>query len=423
MTFSSNRMHDCALSDSRRNVWAHILDGGLFIAALHFISAQSVLPVLFDALLAPTWLIAMAPQLLLIGILVPSIFIAHRVDRWSRVKPFAMWMGFFQRVPFLLAALALLMFDDDHYTLLLWVVASSVLFTGIFGGVILGAWQELVHKTVPTQSRAGMFAARNFISGLLGVFIGLIVKEVLTAYTGMTGFGILFLCASVMVFISYFAFWSIREHEDIEKRNDEQLSFTQNMKNIPRLMKAEPGFFMLCIVGALGSLQFLVIPFMAINIRDTLGADDAIIGQLLTAQMFGVLLGNIIGGIIGNRFGGRIPYLLSFAVMSLCFLILLIFEHQWLLFFAFAILGAGQCIMHIGQSTLALELAPRKYRSTSLSFMHVLMVPFLILSSFLAAWLRETLGAGHQLPLIIALVIMVLAGLLVLRVPEPRRQA
>ena len=374
----------------RRNLWAHVIDGGLFIAAMHFVSTVTVLPVLLEFLGAGNTLIALAPQLMMLGFMLPSIFVAHWVDRMVRVKPYTLTLGVFQRLPFVVAACALWYFNDpQHYGWLLLLVVLSILSIGLVSGFVMAAWQELVHRTVPNHLRAGMFAARNALAALMGVLIGFIVEGILESHAGTSGYGLLFACASVGVFLSYIAFWCIRERPDYSKRERPAISMVQNLKTIPALMRAQPGFLALCIVSVIGTIYYLVIPFMAIEIRDRLGADDGIIGRLLIAQMIGAIVGNMSAGYLGNAYGGRLPYMLGSLCMLASFVGLYVGQDEWTLLLVFAVFGCGQFMCQVGQHTLSLELAPDADRASCLSGMRVLMVPFLLLASLAAAALRD----------------------------------
>ena len=406
----------------KRNLWAHVIDGALFIAALNFISTVTVLPVLFEFLGANSLLIALAPQLMMLGFMLPSIFIAHWVDRLVRVKPYTMVMGVFQRLPFVVSAFALLYFNEpQYYSWLLIVVVCSILSIGLVSGFITAAWEELIHRTVHRRLRAGMFASRNAWSAGLGVLIGVIVERILATYTGTTGFGILFACASVGVCLSYIAFWFIQEQPDFTKQERPRVRLIENMKMIPRLMMSQPGFLMLSIVSALGTFYFLAIPFIAIDIRDRLGAGDEVIGRLLIWQMVGAIIGNISAGYLGNLYGGRMPYVVGTICMFISFMVLLLTNNELLMFSAFALFGGGQFMCMVGQHTLSLELAPHADRASCLSGLRVFMVPFLLVASLAAALIRDWWG-GLGCSLLIAGLCALVSVILILRIPEPRRR-
>jgi MFS family permease len=91
-----------------RNYLAHSLEGGLFMGALSFVSASTLLPTVVRSLRGPDWLISMMPVMMAVGALLPPVFTAHVIDRLRRYMPLLLVTGVFQRVPYLLAGLALL---------------------------------------------------------------------------------------------------------------------------------------------------------------------------------------------------------------------------------------------------------------------------------------------------------------------------
>ena len=404
----------------RRNLIAHIADGGLYIGATMFVAPATVLPVLFEKLSAPTWLIALAPQLMILGFLLPSLFVAHFVDRMSYVKPFTVWLGLFQRLPYLVIAASFFILDpqQDAPLLLLFVVVG-VFGSGIIGGLAMGSWQELLHRTVPAKNRAGMFAARNALAAILGLIVGLLVERILEHFDGMQGYGVLFTCTSVVVFMSYATFWFIKEEPEPDRAQQERIGLWKNIRDAPSVVRSQPGFLLFIVVAVLGTVHALVLPFMAIDACATVDAGDAFVGRLLAAQMFGGLMGNLCAGYMGNRWGGRLPLFIGHALLPLSFVLLVLSSSEWSFLLCFSLLGLAQFTMMVGQNTLALELAPAKRRATGLSVLRTLIAPMLILMSLSAAWMRDS-GLDLSVHVYVVLVCAVVILCLITRIPEPR---
>lgn len=406
----------------RRNLLAHILDGGLYMGAMQFLAATTVLPVMLAYLTAPTWLIALAPQLSMLGFMLPAILVAHWVDRMQRVKPFTVCMGLLQRLPFLFVAVALLMVDvATHRTWLLVLIVGAIVLSGVLGGFGMGAWQELVHRTVPAHFRAGMFAARNALAALLGLGAGLIVETILSHYQGTTGYGLLFLCTASGLFLSYIAFCAIREEPDHARASQPAISFRQNMRELPAVLRAQPGFIQLLVVNVFGAAIMLVLPFMAIEACARLEIGDAFVGRLLLAQMLGGLGGNLLAGVLGNRHGGRLPWLLGLLSCIMCFVAFQYCSTAFAFQLIFALLGMALFMVMVGQHTLVLELAPAARRTTCLSVFRLVTAPAIIAVSLLAAVLRDH-GVAFSNQSTLAVLLLVPGFLLLLRIPEPRKQ-
>jgi len=197
--------------DIRWNYIAHAIEGGLYIGGLSFVAANSVLPRIVEILGGPAWVISLTPILTMLGFNLLPVFNAHRIEMLERVKPVLLLTGIFQRIPYLFAGLAIYFLGVKHPHAALWFVVLVPLLSGLFGGLISTAWQELVAKTVPNRRRASVFALRNIISSMIGITAGGIIAAVLNWMPGIRGYGLLHLITFVFLALSYVVFVHIRE--------------------------------------------------------------------------------------------------------------------------------------------------------------------------------------------------------------------
>lgn len=191
---------------ARTNQLAHGIEGGLFIGALTFLSAETVLPVMIRSLNGPTWLIALMPLMMMMGLAWPSLFISRLVERLHRVKPFVLITGVFQRVPYVLAMLSLFMFGTSRPLLTLSLVALAPFLLGLTGGISFSAWQELTANVIPRERLASVWALRSTVGAGIGIGAGMTIRLVLARYPGTTGYGILHGLAAGLLMMSYAVF-------------------------------------------------------------------------------------------------------------------------------------------------------------------------------------------------------------------------
>ena len=71
----------------RHNTVAHVIEGGLFIGGLAFVSAETLLPTVIKNLGGGNWLISLMPVMMMAGFMLPPIFTAHWIDRQRRFMP------------------------------------------------------------------------------------------------------------------------------------------------------------------------------------------------------------------------------------------------------------------------------------------------------------------------------------------------
>jgi len=97
-----------------RNYHAHIWEGGLYLGGMAFVSAETVLPRIVEQLGATPLIISMMPTLLILGFMSPGVLVVPLLERLPRYYPFVMLAGFLQRLPYLLAGLALWFLGDGY---------------------------------------------------------------------------------------------------------------------------------------------------------------------------------------------------------------------------------------------------------------------------------------------------------------------
>ena len=288
-----------------RNYLMHSLEGGFIIGGMTFVSAETVLPRLVEFLNGPAWLISLMPIMLALGFCLPPVFTAHRVEKLNRMKPFIMATSIFQRIPFLIAGLVLLLsVRQDAFLALLAIVLAPFL-AGLAGGLGMTAWQELIIKTIPENRRASLFAIRMIISAGFGIAAGGIISQILGQYPGIRGYGILYCIAFGFMMLSYAAFSLVRETNLPQRTVNHAKSLKQNLREMPGLIRSNRRFqYYLWALAAMNGL-YVMLPFLTIHALRVLKKPDSFMGILVTTQMVGGIAGNILTGYLGDRFGGK----------------------------------------------------------------------------------------------------------------------
>jgi MFS family permease len=403
-----------------RNYLAHSLEGGLFMGGLGFISATTVLPTVIKNLHGPSWLISLMPVMMPVGVLLPPILTAHVIDRLRRYMPLLLVTGVFQRLPYLLAAAALLYAAEASPTLALAAAALAPLVAGIFCGVSFTAWQQLLIRTIPPKRRSSLFAVRSIICCGLGLFAGWVVRTLLHAYPGPDGYGLLHLCTFGALAASYVVFTMIREPAPAPAPTNARLGLRENLRGIPRLVARDRrlGLYLLSI--SLMNGIYILLPFLAIHARQAVGRGESYLGDLLIVQMAGAVVGNLLSGYLGDRIGGKIVLLVSRGVFVLVAAWSAVAASDWAfraIFFAF---GLGHFALMIGDKTLALELCPTRQRSTYLAVMAFVKMATMLIATAVsgAIW-----NGGRRFGLLAALTVATVSASLALLVPvrEPRK--
>ncbi len=403
-----------------RNYTAHIIEGGLFMGALAFLNAETVMPVVIQSLGGPNWLVALMPSMIILGFAIPPLLTAHWIERLAWMKPYVIIVGIFQRLPYLPAAIALLFFQESHPLLTLTLVALAPFASGLCGGLSVGAWLQLVSRIIPPHRLSSGWAFRFIIGAGTGILAGEIIRSVLAQYPGAQGFGILHLITTGMMLLSLMTFFTIREiHPAPSAPPAPLVTLRQNLVRLPQILR-EDRPYRLYIFGRMGSVGlFILLPFLSLYVLRITGQPESFVGILVTIQMIGGIFGNVLAGYLGDRFGGRLPVMLAQIIfVSICLTVPFI-AAVWAFGVLYFVLGMAFFMNNVGLQTLNIELAPSDRRPTYVAVVSVVSVPCLLAAAALSAYLH-TYTENIIFPALAA-VLVILFGLAgIYRMPEPR---
>lgn len=404
-----------------RNYLAHGLEGGIFMGGLRFVEPQVILPAMLHTLGGPTWLVAFSPIVFQVGFFGPQIFTAFLIERLHRFHPFLMITGIPQRLSFLLAAVVLMIWGGSHPRIALLAVALAPCISSVSGGISSVGWQEFLAKTIPSERRASLWGFRAVVAAVIGLFAGRVVDMVLQAWPGPFGYGVLHLCAFGCLVVSYVIFAMIRETPLPPKRAaHERVGWWSYMRELPGIVRSDPRLRNVLLARLFSVGLLIVLPFMAVHALDALGKPDSFLGMLVIAQMVGSILGNLTGGYLGDRHSSRLVLVLArLSAIALC-LGMLVASAAWHFLGLFVLFGAAFAWSRMGQTTLALEIAPLQKRVAYMTVVNLVGVA----ASLGAAGVASVVRA--QSPDMAALAVpgaamLAVSLFFVLRIADPRR--
>lgn len=403
----------------RRNYLLHCVEGGLYGGGLAFVAAETVLPPMIRDLGGPTWAIALAPSLLFICFFLPGPFATPLIERRPRLFPFIAFFGVIQRLPYLLAAIAIGSCWESHPAAVPWIVILTPVVSGLAGSVAIPAWMELVARLIPEHKRASGWAARFIIGSLIGIAAGLAIHWILETWPGTFGYAILHGLTFVFLSLSMVAFLFLRETDFPEPEPVEGHWYRRRLRIYAEILTTPSPFRRLMVVRMTGYGFMILAPFLSITALDVTGRPESVLGGFVMAQMLGGIAGNVLGGWLGDRFGGkRILMLAKILQLGLCGL--LAFNTSYLGFLvSFFLFGLCFFLLHIGDQTLGMEISPVRRRPSFLAMYNFCMVPAALVSAG-AAWLIHSNFDGF-FPFSIAAAATILISIWILTtVPEPR---
>src|SRR5688572_22380457 len=193
----------------RRNYRLHILEGGALIGALGAINSNTVGTSLVESLGGSAWMVALMPLASTLGFSLGPILNAHRLDRQSHFLPaLRKWLPL-SRLPICVSALGLWCCGSS--ALSMWTVLLCTIVYGVIGGLCVGAWQQLILRTVRPEKRSALFATRYLASNVIGLGVASLVGPILAFWPGTDGYAILHLMAFAGAMLAYRLLMAVRE--------------------------------------------------------------------------------------------------------------------------------------------------------------------------------------------------------------------
>jgi MFS family permease len=369
----------------RRNHRLHVLEGATLVGAMGAINGNTVGTSLVESLGGTAWMVAFVPMASTLGFSLGPILTAHRLDQQAQFLPALRTSLPISRLPILLIALVLGLYGAGPLSA--WTVLSGYVIYGVIAGLSVGAWQQLILRTVRPERRHSLFATRYLASNVLGLLVASAVGPVLARWSGPDGYALLHLIAFAGAIISYRLLMTVREPILPPQPAVEERSFLENLRGVPALFAGDRRLLGYLWAVVLVNSQYLVMGFLALHALRTLREAQSYVGTLTSAQMLGAVVGTFVAARLGSRWGSR-ALLVAARLLFLGVAIGAVFVTRDSAFrLLFAMYGAAIWVNLVGHNTMMLELLPAARRSTVLAVFSLVQVPTMLLAAELGAWL------------------------------------
>jgi MFS family permease len=384
----------------RRNYRLHILEGATLIGALGAINANTVGTSLVESLGGEAWMVALMPLASTLGFSVGPILNAHRLDRQSYFLPaLRRWLPL-SRLPILAVAVVLWVCGSSAPSL--WTVLLCTVTYGTIGGLSVGAWQQLILRTVRPDRRSALFATRYLASNMLGLGVASLVGPILARWPGTHGYALLHLIAFGGAMIAYRLLMAVREPSGpmpiIEERG-----FWENLRGVPALFASDRRLPNYLWAVALVNSQYLLMGFLAVHALESLRQSHSYVGVLTSAQMVGAVVGTFAAARSSSLCRSRTLLIWARVMLLAVALGALFATHDYAFRALFAVYGAATWVNLTGHNTMTLELLPPARRSTVLAVFSLVQVPSMLLAAEVGAWLWHAQVPFHWIAALTAL--------------------
>ena len=400
------------------NFNVNLLDISFITLGLSLVSRETVMPVLVSSLTDSRIAIGLIAAIWSLGYYLPQLLTANFTERLRYKKPFVMWVGgLAERVPYLLAAIAIWALAGSRPILTLAIFFFLIGMTSFGAGIATPAWFDMIAKVIPVQRRGIWSGLGHSLGALMGIVGAVFVARILDAYPFPNNFAVLFLLASVAVAISWIGLALNREPPSPTLKERTRLS--TYLARLPGILRNNPNYSRFLIGRTIIQLGAMASGFFIVYGRERFAIDGAGIGLLTGVLVGSQALMNLIWGVLGDRLGHKI--VLTAAAFGMAIAALIAWSaasFAWLVG-TFILLGAYLAADAVSALNIILEFCAPEDRPTYIGLTNTLLAPGLILAPLLGGWLATILGFRNMC--VIAISLSVLGGwLLLLWVRDPR---
>ena len=405
----------------RHNVAALGVDYGLFVVGLAFASQSTILPAFAEYLGAPNVVIGAIPAVMTLGWFMPSLFAAGHTETLERKLPFLLRYTIWERVPFLVLALAAFFLADRAPALTLGVLLVMLLIVTGVGGVLMPAWMDLIGRVVPVTLRGRFFGFSNLGASAGGLLASVATASILATIPAPASYGLCFVGTSVCLALSFIALVLVREPASTSWAP--AVPLREYLARIPALLGRDPNLAwflaarVFAVIGTIGN------GFYTVYALRTWDAPAAQAGVFTTLLFLGQMVGNTVLGWLADRRGHRLVIMLGLGASLVGNLAAIAAPGLGSFGAVFVLMGIQIAAINVSNLNVMLEFAPEaSAQPTYVGLGTTLPAPVAFVAPLAAGLLADALGFAAVFSTA-ALAGGVALGLLIARVRDPRALA
>ena len=403
-----------------RNFWINVSDGALYSAALAVVPINILLPAYVRKFSDNEYLVNLVLALFLFGITAPQIAVARHVDRWPFKKPPMLFIGLFQRLPWLVLALAA-WFIPPHQAGLHLVLLFAML--GVFAfssGLSIPIWLVLLGKLIPEQLRGRLMAWRQMLGMGLAIGAAAGARYILKTLAFPHNYAVLFMTCFALASVSLILLCYLREDRpDPIRPTPGNLA---HLADLWRLLQADRNYTRYVIASllfTLGTLYGGLITSYGID-RFDLGERNHVFASIAILSAPAGMVAIYGFGWLGDRYGHKWNHVFSAFFVLLAMALLLTGKSLTLYMAAYVLIQIALNTEIVSRTAILLEFGGPERAAAYISIKNTLTAPLSLAAPLLGAWLARQFG--YPAVFSTTLVIFALAALFTaVWVREPRR--
>lgn len=376
-----------------KNYWLNVWDGALFTTAMTLLPVTILLPAYVKTYFTDNvFLINLIPALHIFGFTAPQILMARHIESLTHRKKIMLITGLFQRIPWLLLGLSLLIIpaQSKQVHLALFFIFFAVY--AVSSGINVPVWFDLLGKLTAPDRRGRLMATRQTIGQGLGIGAAFLAAMILRRSHFPLNYSILFLLFFALTSLSLFLLIFLDEHPSKEIKKKEK--FNHYLKTLPSLLRKDRNYIHFLIASsilALAAMQGGLVTAYGIDTFE-LETKHHILAYITALTSGTGMVTLYIFGWLGDKYGHKLNLALSgfFTVLSMAFL--LFFKNLTAFTVSFILMQLSVSTGVVSRTGIMLALCPERDRPTYVSLKNTLTAPISLAAPFLGAWIAQTGG-------------------------------
>ncbi|SEM30648.1 hypothetical protein SAMN05443999_11933 [Roseovarius azorensis] len=383
------------LPDESRRFWRIAGAGAAFQGGAAAVDSATVVASLVFHLTGSAFAVGFASAVLRLGWLLPQLIVGYLAERAERRMPFYVFGAYGRAACLVLIAVLLWwgsdwpQFDWPPVPLAVGFLALWTLYAFV-SGVVAVPYNDIVGRSIPSETRSRMLAWRFFGGGLIALGVAGFVGLVIDAMPLLLAHAAIFVLAAVLMVLSSTLFVAAGEPPMPKRRADRaaRQGIGAFLTGGRRVLSGDARFRLFLYAQWLGGATLMALPFYVVAAAGN-GVGAAEVGILLGAQTAGALASNPLWGWLGDG-AGKLTMLRAVAVFRMVpplVALWLIWMGAGLIGFVllFLLIGAMMNGVTIGYLGYLMEISPDDRRPAYSAYFNALASP---------AALLPLLGAG-----------------------------
>ncbi len=417
---SPSRGRPLTSAQLKRNAILHGLDGVFFFAAVTLFSRQTVMVKLISELNDSSFLLGLVSAVFWLGMLLPQTVVAKKLEGLSYKKPAVMACLVLQRVGWLVFLLTLFVWWEPTVTLT--VFFAVLILNRIASGMITPLWTDWYTKTTNEKQWATVLGVRRAMSGVVGVFLGLLIARIMATSGSPARYRALLVLAVACYAMSAVFVALVREDRQEGLPNQRATGWAEYYRGLVRILVDRPDFRAFVLASLAVTLPVtLILTFLARYGLAHEEATEGIVGTFTAFFQGPLALGAVVGGVLSDNRNVIVPFRVMPLLLAAAIGAAVVSAHPAVVSAAFALLGLAMGIRLTCLLPAIFRFAePHRLPSYTALCMTVLGIPRAVVP-LLAGGLIDAGVIGFREVFLFSGALCLWGWLMFLRMPPPAR--